>query len=90
VVDGTRYPATLMLTGANDPRVDPWQSRKMIARLQAASSAEAPILLRISGDTGHGGGTPRNARNEQLADIYAFLFKILGMSYRQPTAGTLP
>jgi len=90
VVDGTRYPATLMLTGANDPRVDPWQSRKMIARLQAASASEGPILLRTSGDTGHGGGTPRNARNEQLADIYAFLFKVLGMSYRQPTAGTLP
>jgi prolyl oligopeptidase len=90
VVEGTSYPATLMLTGANDPRVDPWQSRKMIARLQAASSSQAPILLRTSGDTGHGGGMPRNARNEQLADIYAFLFKVLGLSYRQPTAGTLP
>ena len=90
VTDGARYPATLMLTGANDPRVDPWQSRKMIARLQAASPSGAPLLLRTSGDTGHGGGTPRNARNEQLADIYAFLFKVLSMPYRQPPAGTLP
>ena len=36
VKDKTRYPAILMPTGANDPRVDPMQSRKMIARLQAA------------------------------------------------------
>ena len=90
VAEGTRYPATLMLTGANDPRVDPWQSRKMIARLQAASSSDAPLLLRTSGTTGHGGGTPRDARNQQLADVYAFLFRMLGMTYRQPTAGVVP
>jgi len=90
VKDGTHYPATLMLTGANDPRVEPWQSRKMIARLQTATGGDAPILLRTSGSTGHGGGTPRDARNQQLADIYAFLFKVLGMTYRTPTAGALP
>ena len=33
VKDGTKYPAVLFLTGANDPRVDPMQSRKMTARL---------------------------------------------------------
>ncbi len=37
VTDGNSYPAILMLTGANDPRVDPMQSRKMTARLQAAN-----------------------------------------------------
>src|SRR5262249_7767762 len=48
VKEGTRYPATLFLTGANDPRVDPMHSRKMTARLQAATGADAPILLRTS------------------------------------------
>src|SRR6266513_2360745 len=39
VVDGTKYPAVLMMTGANDPRVDPANSRKLTARLQAANGS---------------------------------------------------
>jgi prolyl oligopeptidase len=82
VVDGTPYPAILFMTGANDPRVDPMQSRKMTARLQAASASDRPILLRTSGDTGHGGGTPLSARVAELTDAYAFLFHELGVDYR--------
>ena len=41
VVDGTQYPAVLFLTGDNDPRVDPANSRKMTARLQASGHAAA-------------------------------------------------
>ena len=65
-------------TGANDPRVDPFHSRKMVARLQAATSSDHPILLRASGDTGHGMGTPLAAEIEESADIYTFLFHELG------------
>ena len=74
VTDGTSYPAVLMLTGANDPRVDPMQSRKMTARLQAANRSSAPILLRTSGNTGHGAGTPLTEQIDEQADIDAFLF----------------
>jgi prolyl oligopeptidase len=84
VKDGTPYPATLFLTGANDPRVDPMQSRKMTARLQAATSSKAPILLRTSGDTGHGGGTPLKERIAQSVDVYAFMFDQLGINYQAP------
>lgn len=73
VKDGTDYPAVLLTTGANDPRVDPMQSRKMTARLQAASGSGLPILLRTSTETGHGGGTPLSQRIEELADSFAFL-----------------
>jgi prolyl oligopeptidase len=45
VVDGTEYPAVLFVTGDNDTRVDPANSRKMTARLQA-SGAKRPVLLR--------------------------------------------
>src|SRR5581483_2432216 len=48
VVDGKKYPPTLFMTGANDPRVDPLHSRKMVARLQAVGSE---ALLRTSGGT---------------------------------------
>ncbi|MBI3861426.1 MAG: S9 family peptidase [Planctomycetia bacterium] len=82
VKPGTRYPSVLFLTGANDPRVDPMQSRKMTARLQAAASADLPILLRTSSDSGHGAGTALSERIEQTVDVYAFLFQQLGIEYR--------
>lgn len=79
VRDGVAYPAVLFMTGANDPRVDPYHSRKMTARLQTASPASL-VLLRTSGDTGHGMGTPLKAQIEEEVDKYAFLFAQLGMT----------
>ncbi len=79
VRDGTAYPAVLLTSGEHDGRVDPYNSRKMAARLQAATSSGRPVLLRISMDTGHGAGTPLNRRVEQDADTYAFLMEQLGM-----------
>jgi len=79
VKDGVAYPAILMATGENDGRVDPYNSRKMIARLQAATKSDAPIILRISMDTGHGIGTSLSKRVEEDADRYAFLMSQLGM-----------
>ena len=80
VKDGTPYPAVLFMTGANDPRVDPYHSRKMVARLQAATSADRPILLRASADTGHGMGTPLAAEIEETSDLLSFLLHEVGAS----------
>ncbi|CAN5601588.1 prolyl oligopeptidase family serine peptidase [soil metagenome] len=79
VADGTKYPAVLLMTGANDGRVAPYHSRKMTARLQAANKSERPILLRTSSSSGHGIGTPLSERIKQSADIYSFLFAQLRM-----------
>jgi len=79
VVDGTAYPAVLFLTGANDPRVNPANSRKMTARLQAATSSKAPVLLRTSATSGHGVDTSLDEQIEESADFYAFLFDQLGL-----------
>ena len=87
VKDGTQYPALLLLTGVNDPRVTPGNSFKFAARLQASGTTK-PVLLRTSMNTGHI-GTPLNARNQELADIYAFLFSQLGVKY-QPLAAPTP
>ena len=54
VEPGTKYPATLVTAGANDPRVDPWQGAKLAARLEAANSGPRPILFRVNYDAGHG------------------------------------
>ncbi|EDM77694.1 peptidase, S9A (prolyl oligopeptidase) family protein [Plesiocystis pacifica SIR-1] len=72
VEDGRAYPAVLFTTGANDPRVDPMQSRKMTARLQAATQGASEVLLRVSDEAGHGGGKPLSARIRETAEGYAF------------------
>src|ERR1044071_4273538 len=79
VVDGTKYPSILMMTGANDGRVAPYHSRKMTARLIAANKSGNPIFLRTSSSAGHGIGPALNERIKQSADIYGFLFTQLGM-----------
>ena len=48
VKDGTAYPAVMLTTGMNDPRVDSWMPAKMTARLQAATSSGKPVLLRVN------------------------------------------
>lgn len=80
VVAGTPYPAVLMLTGATDGRVNPYQSRKFTAALQAATSSGYPILLRTSANSGHGIGSSLNERIAEQTDELTFLFDQLGMS----------
>jgi prolyl oligopeptidase len=83
VKDGTAYPAMLLTTGIHDPRVGPYQSRKMAARLQAATSSGNPILLRTtSGGHGGGGSGSLDQRVEQDVDLFAFLFGQLGVDYK--------
>jgi prolyl oligopeptidase len=79
VVDGTAYPAILMATGETDGRVNPAHSRKMIARLQAATVSGKPVYLSINAHAGHGIGSSLSIRVNESADIYSFLFDQLGM-----------
>jgi prolyl oligopeptidase len=81
VVPGTGYPAVLLTTGENDGRVDPMQSRKFAAALEAASASGLPVLLRTNA-AGHGMGSSRNERIEEDAGILAFLYEQLGVTWR--------
>ena len=81
VKDKTAYPAIFMFTGANDNRVDSLQTRKMIARLQAANASDEPVFLRFSVSAGHGHGSALRDEIEENADIYAFLFDELGIQF---------
>jgi len=80
VVDGTPYPATLIYTADSDSRVDPMHAKKMTARLQAATSSEAPILLRYDTKAGHA-GTPVSKSINDYTDAWTFIFWQLGMEY---------
>jgi prolyl oligopeptidase len=83
VADGTKYPAIILFSGTNDPRVNPADSRKFAARLQAASASGYPVRLRVSG-SGHGFGTSLSDALSQTVDQHAFLFSQLGMAVRFP------
>jgi prolyl oligopeptidase len=72
VVDGTAYPAVLFTVGLNDLRVAAWEPGKMAARLQAATSSDNPILVRVEEHAGHGRGSTREQRNAMVADMHAF------------------
>lgn len=85
VKDGVAYPAVLVTTGINDPRVDAWEAGKMTARLQVATSSDKPILLRIDYDAGHGYGSTKKSQYEERADMLAFLFWQLGVRGFQPS-----
>jgi prolyl oligopeptidase len=86
VKDGVRYPAVLVTTGINDPRVAPWQPAKMVARLQIANSSGKPVLFRVDYDSGHGIGDTKQQGYEEWADAWSFLFWQLGMPGFKPAA----
>ena len=77
---GTRYPATLVTTADHDDRVVPAHSFKFAAQLQRDHAGEAPVLIRIEADAGHGAGTPTAKIIEQYADVWGFTFYNLGVA----------
>ncbi|HEX6623521.1 MAG TPA: prolyl oligopeptidase family serine peptidase, partial [Pyrinomonadaceae bacterium] len=85
---GAAYPAVLLSTGINDPRVDPWLPAKMAARLQAATSSGKPVLLRVDYEAGHGVGSTRRQFAEEITDIMTFLLWQFGdPAFRPPAEG---
>ena len=79
VKDGTAYPAVMVVTGINDPRVTPCEPGKMAARLQAATSSGKPILLRVDYEAGHGWGSTKSQQELLNADKWSFLLWQFGV-----------
>jgi prolyl oligopeptidase len=84
VRDGTAYPAVLFTTGANDPRVAPWEVTKMAARVQAATRSGRPVLLRVDYDAGHGIGSTARQYEAETADLWSFALWQTGDPEFQP------
>ena len=72
IKDGVKYPAVLVTTGINDPRVAPWEPAKFAARLQAATASGKPVLLRVDYDAGHGLDATRRQWDLAITDMLAF------------------
>ena len=78
---GLAYPATLITTADHDDRVVPAHSYKFAARLQQAQAGPAPILIRIAGKTGHGGGKATREAVAETRDVLAFLVRVMELDY---------
>ena len=84
ISDGVVYPATLVTTGDHDDRVVPGHSFKFAAALQAAQAGDAPVVVRIDTDAGHGMGKPVSKLIDERADVLTFLELTLGRPPPEP------
>lgn len=75
---GVNYPATLVTTSDHDDRVVPAHSFKYAATLQEKSGGEAPHLIRIETNSGHGSSNLSKGL-EEAADVYAFIWANMGV-----------
>jgi oligopeptidase B len=66
------YPPILATGGLSDPRVTYWEPAKWAARLRDFSTGDAPILLKINMEAGHGGASGRFDFLKEIALDYAF------------------
>lgn len=86
---GTAYPATFITTAERDDRVVPAHSYKFAAQMQYDHTGDAPVLIRIASDAGHGAGTPTDKIIDQYADIYSFTLKNMGVEKVKISGSTL-
>ncbi|HEY9219013.1 MAG TPA: S9 family peptidase [Phenylobacterium sp.] len=66
------YPPILATGGLSDPRVTYWEPAKWVAKLRDCTTGDAPILLKINMDAGHGGASGRFDFLKEIALDYAF------------------
>jgi prolyl oligopeptidase len=78
VQEGTKYPAMLITTGWNDPRVISWQPAKFAAAVQKANVSDKPILLQVDYNAGHGNGEDKFADFMKEVKKWAFILQYTG------------
>lgn len=71
-VSAKAYPPILATGGLSDPRVTYWEPQKWVAKLRQYTTGDAPILLKINMEAGHGGASGRFDFLKEIALDYAF------------------
>jgi oligopeptidase B len=71
-VSAQAYPPVLATGGLSDPRVTYWEPAKWVAKLREFQAGDAPILLKINMEAGHGGASGRFDFLKEIALDYAF------------------
>ena len=80
-VTAQEYPAILITTGLNDPRVSYWEPAKWTAKLRALKKDAHLLLLKTDMGAGHFGASGRYEHMKETAFNYAFLLRVLGVEF---------
>ena len=81
--DGTPYPAIMVTTADHDDRVVPAHSFKYAATLQASDTGDAPKIIRIDSNAGHGAGKPIAKTIDEQTDFYSFIMNNMGLKPKE-------
>lgn len=88
LTNGISYPAILLTAGKNDPRVPLWMPGKFLAKAQAFSTSNRPIIMRIDDEAGHGTTDERIKFYQEYVDVFCFAFWQTGhKDYTYPSGG---
>ncbi|MFC3079926.1 S9 family peptidase [Phenylobacterium terrae] len=83
-VKAQAYPPILATGGLSDPRVTYWEPAKWVAKLREHAAGEAPILLKINMEAGHGGASGRFDFLKEIALDYAFAIWAVERGWEKP------
>ena len=72
------YPAILVTTGLNDPRVGYWEPAKWVAKLRATKTDSNLLIMKTNMGAGHGGASGRYDALRDNAFRYAFVLDQIG------------
>jgi oligopeptidase B len=75
------YPPVLATGGLSDPRVTYWEPMKWISKLREYNTSQAPMLLKINMEAGHGGASGRFDFLKEIAFDYAFAIWAVDKGY---------
>ncbi|MFZ6009234.1 MAG: S9 family peptidase [Bacteroidota bacterium] len=79
-VKAQNYPNMLVTTGLHDSQVQYWEPAKWVAKLREMKTDNNVLMLRTNMETGHGGTTGRFKVYKEIAEEYAFIFDLAGIT----------
>ncbi len=74
------YPNTLIITGFHDSQVQYFEPAKWTAKLRELKTDNNLLLFKCDMDSGHGGASGRFEALKEIAEEYAFLLNLEGIS----------
>lgn len=74
------YPNMLITTGLHDSQVQYWEPAKWVAKLRDFKIDDNILLLHTNMDAGHGGASGRFEALKEVAEEYAFLLDLEGIT----------